>query len=440
MSIATASDIISRPRQSYWQRDVPQTSARPELNENISAEFVIIGGGLAGLSTALQIFEQKPGSEIIILESEYIGFGASGRAGGLLSPFPAPIWVIGAKNNEDQYWGLGYVNRRMHETANWIRTNCPHAECIEEPLHVKAMGPISGGVLEQTDQTLKSTGIEFEFRASESKGRWPTLFLPAHTVHPYRLVCELGAAVERRGAHIFENSAVNSVSQTQDGTHIHLDNGFEVTARSVIVCTNAYTSYISGLGPISAKPVYTYILATEKLDNTQLASFDQSKAFTVELNKENAYYRTHDNRIIFGAIDKSRNANAAEFEVPHAVLRDLSDLFNQSFPGLKPRRFSDTWSGAYHLSLTDLPIVKRLDDNPSVILNVGYGGTGLAFTFICAPLAAALAIGKDFPTTDDQRLFDTIKNTRPPIMSGLLFGAGIGAAVIRSSVFGQSTQ
>ena len=177
------------------------------------------------------------------------------------------------------------------------------------------------------------------------------------------------------------------------------------------------------------------MLATEELDDEALAQFDSSNSFTVELNKENAYYRLHNKRLIFGGLDKNSNSNAEEFEIPRSAMVDLTNLFSQSFPKLKPIRFSESWSGIYHLSLSDLPIVRRLQNAPSVLLNIGYGGTGLAFTFICAPLAAAMAIGSKFQSPEHKRLLDTIVGTHLPIMSGLLFGAGVSAAVIRDLPF-----
>ena len=127
MNIAPPRELVIEPRRSFWQRDTSLRRTRPALNENTSVEFAIIGGGLAGLTTAIAILDQKPTAEVVVLESKFVGFGASGRSGGLLSPFPAPIWIVGATSNDDQRWGLKYVNQRMHETASWLRTHLPNA-------------------------------------------------------------------------------------------------------------------------------------------------------------------------------------------------------------------------------------------------------------------------------------------------------------------------
>ena len=438
MSLTHPYDEAIRTDQSYWQREANLRLTRPSLIENYSAEFVIIGGGFAGLTTANAILEQKPGSEIVILESEYIGFGASGRACGLMGPIPAPVWVVSADSNNDHLWGLRHANQKMHQAAEWVRQTLPDAQCVKTPLRVRGMGPLSSAVLERATHTFEHSDIDFESLPNESKGRWLSFTMAAHTIHPVRLASALARHAEGHGIQIFENTAVDSVAQDGNGAKVHLDNGCEVTARTVIACTNAYSSYISGLGRVRARPVYTYMLASEPLDQDSIDQIEQSNAFTYEMSKEAAYYRLHGDRILFGALDKSSNENAGEFQIPDAIMAELTDLFYQTFPDLKKVQFQDAWSGQYHLSLTDLPIIRRVDTAQSVVLNVAYGGTGIALAFICAPLAASLAIGSEFNTPEDERLYKVITNTRTPVMSGIHFAGNVTAALIRASLLGHS--
>jgi glycine/D-amino acid oxidase-like deaminating enzyme len=83
-----------------------------------------------------------------------------------------------------------------------------------------------------------------------------------------------------------------------------------------------------------------------------------------------------------------------------------------SFPGIAGLTIEDAWSGQFHATTTGLPIIRESATNPAVVLNVGYGGTGVALALACARLAAAVACGGESASTDDARLLSTICETR----------------------------
>ena len=56
-----------------------QTAARPALSGSRSCDVCVVGGGIAGTSTALHLAER--GFDVILLEAQRIGWGASGRSG-----------------------------------------------------------------------------------------------------------------------------------------------------------------------------------------------------------------------------------------------------------------------------------------------------------------------------------------------------------------------
>jgi glycine/D-amino acid oxidase-like deaminating enzyme len=132
--------------------------------------------------------------------------------------------------------------------------------------------------------------------------------------------------------------------------------------------------------------------------------------FTVEVNLAQAYHRMHGDRIIYGGIDKVRAPIGGDFAVPDRVHTSLVRHIEASFPGVTGIRIAHAWSGRFHATPTGLPII-RSSTTPGVILNVGYGGTGVALTLACAPLAATLATGGTL-AVDDARLLAAIQDTR----------------------------
>ncbi|HEY0354536.1 MAG TPA: FAD-binding oxidoreductase, partial [Enterovirga sp.] len=69
---------------SLWAATAPPPPATPPLDASVKADVCIIGGGYAGLSTALHLAEQ--GVKAVVLEAKEPGWGASGRNGGQVIP------------------------------------------------------------------------------------------------------------------------------------------------------------------------------------------------------------------------------------------------------------------------------------------------------------------------------------------------------------------
>jgi hypothetical protein len=85
---------------SYWQREGAGTALQV-TSPPARADIAIMGGGLAGISSALAVLDGQPGASVVVLEQKFVGYGASGRNGGLLSPLPVPVWLLTADKNED---------------------------------------------------------------------------------------------------------------------------------------------------------------------------------------------------------------------------------------------------------------------------------------------------------------------------------------------------
>jgi glycine/D-amino acid oxidase-like deaminating enzyme len=147
------------------------------------------------------------------------------------------------------------------------------------------------------------------------------------------------------------------------------------------------------------------------------------------LNTAYVYYRIHRQRVVYGGIERFTPSGESDFDVPSDVLAGLERLLDRSFPGvgLVPE---EAWGGIYHQTATDLPILKRVGQRGAVVLNVGYGGTGVAMTLICGRIAAGLARGGRFADPDDGRLLAAIEATRVPVAGIARFVAGVAGDVV----------
>jgi len=86
----TANDTPGEHASSWYAETAGELPGHPELTGEVRADVCIVGGGYAGLSAALHLAER--GLDVVLLEANRIGWGASGRNGGQLGTGPrAPI-------------------------------------------------------------------------------------------------------------------------------------------------------------------------------------------------------------------------------------------------------------------------------------------------------------------------------------------------------------
>lgn len=421
---------------SYWQRRGAMPP-RPSVRASVPAEadVAIVGAGLAGLATALSMKDMRPGADVVVLEAETIGFGASGRNGGLVSPLAAPIWLLSARRGNEHGWALTHLHHAAAQFARKLCERIPAADAKPETLRLDAGGLLTGEGLASVARTLDGLAIPHDLGARTARGA-RRLDVPAHTLDPYALVRGLAAEAHAKGIAIHEGVRVARIEDAQGGARLILaraageaaaaraaDPHGIVSARRVVVATNAYTAGIALPRQPSAHAVWNYMLASPELDPVRLTAIGREEQFTVEINRAYVFWRRHGNRIVFGGIDRLRH-KLGEFDVPDEVMRGLDKLTRASLGGdTLPAEVS--WAGCYHATRTELPIIGPAPGLAATVLNVGYGGTGVALTQVLAPVAAAMALGVDCADQDAARLYKTMQATGLPVTAGIKFGAGV---------------
>jgi gamma-glutamylputrescine oxidase len=400
------------------------------------ADIAIIGGGLAGISAALAILDRQPDASVTVLEQKFVGYGASGRNGGLLSPLPVPVWLLTADTNADHAWALHALNRKLHRLGAWLAETVPESEVTPCTLHLQATGRLTTSGLSVIAQTLDRCRIEHRMIEEPGRGGRPTMALPTFTVHPYRLVRALAARAIAKGALVCEHAAVVGIEPaSSSGTRIRLADGKMVEADKVLICTNAYTHAIAGPKAPRAKVVRNYMVETDVLDDETTARLGGGQWFIVELNKSYIFYRVHQRRLIYGGVETFFGAAKSDYEVPAGVLQKLQKHLAHSMPWRpEPLPIASAWGGNFHSTATDLPIIRGAAGGIS--FNIGYGGTGVALTQLFAPHAAAAALDEPCGDDDDARLADVVARTRVPL-TGLL---RLGGRVVRDIVAGKTAR
>jgi glycine/D-amino acid oxidase-like deaminating enzyme len=213
--------------QSLWWETLPPELAGPRrqpLHGDRDADVAIVGAGFTGLWTAYHLLRERPGLDVVVLDREVAGFGASGRNGGWCSAlFPASWAKVARTSSRSSAVSLQHA---LFDTVDEIG-DIAAEEDID--CHWAKGGTY---VLARTPVQLERARAEIAEARAWGFGPDHYRFVPAPearaiigasdvlgatytpdcaAIHPARLVRGLALAVERRGGTIYEGTAVRAI-------------------------------------------------------------------------------------------------------------------------------------------------------------------------------------------------------------------------------------
>ena len=388
---------------SYYAASANKYAPFDTLNESISCDVCVVGGGYTGLSSALHLAEA--GFDVVVLEASRIGFGASGRNGGqLVNSYSRDIDVIEKSYGMDTARMLGSM---MFEGGEIIRERIKRyqIDCDYRPggLFV-AMNDKQLATLEEQKENWERYGnkqLELldanAIRREVASDRYTGALLD-HSgghIHPLNLAIGEADAIRLNGWRVYELSAVTQIQHTTPAV-VRTANG-QVTAKYVIVAGNAYLG--DKVEPELAKrsmPCGTQVITTERLSEDLARSLIPKNYCVEDCNYLLDYYRlTADNRLLYGGgvVYGARDPDDVERLVVPKLLK--------TFPQLKGVKIDYRWTGNFLLTLSRMPQFGRLDTN--IYYMQGYSGHGVTCTHLAGRLIAELLRG-------DAERFDAFAN------------------------------
>ena len=289
---------------SYYSRTKSEQATSESLSEQLSAEVCVIGGGLAGVSTALGLAER--GNSAVLLEANQIGWGASGRNGGFVaSGFSQNPLVLVDKLGLAHTKQLYTLTQKAYDLIQ-LRVRDAEAE-IKSP----TQGTVTASWFDDSDNlrdyihTMNTEfGESFEYWSKEKinemylTSRYHCGYLEPDTSHFQSLNYTLHTAemATNAGARVFVQSPVTKVVGINSDSarwRISTPSG-EVTANHIVY---ACSGYIGSLQPKLSRatlPVATYVLLTEPLGKRLKTAIRAPYAVSDNRFSSN-YYRTVQN-------------------------------------------------------------------------------------------------------------------------------------------------
>ena len=362
---------------SYYRRSLRDPRPRLPLQGRVEAEVCVVGGGLAGVTATLAL--SRMGKDVALLEGERIGWGASGRNGGFVSPgFATGRGAIARRAGPD---GALALHRLSIEGVRFIRDQIDELglEGVD-PVHgiMGALRHDGGAALEEERDTLaRLFNYEVEYLSTEavrerlrSRSYFQALRDPnAFHFHPLNYLRGLAQAAERQGACIFEGS--RAISADLDGTvKVVRTAAGEVAARDVLFCGGGYTDRLVPELRQSMLPIATYVLLTERAPE-RIAEAIRTTDAIGDNRRAGDYYRVVDGgeRILWGGKITTRTAEP----------RNLAELLRRTmvatYPQLDGVRVEVAWSGLMSYARHLMPQIGRL--RPGVWYATAFGGHGM---------------------------------------------------------------
>lgn len=374
-----------------WHDQDVRPEPHPPLKADGKCQLLIVGGGFTGLWAALQAKERQPDLDIILIESTFIGDGASGRTGGFMvhnlahgdtnSDYHFPnetekINALGQQNFKelieslDRYqMDVRYENVGSMQTA----TREHHIAQLRHQYEVKQKSGADVVWLDQNEvrkkvkSPLYQAGVWYRDRGG--------------IVDPARLCWELKRVLLSLGIRLFEGTPMLNLKPQGTGMEAICPEG-SINSEKVLIATNAFRSPLPQVRK-STIPVWDYQLATEPLNDSQMASIGwQDRMGLSDNDNMFHYYRlTKDNRITWGGggavcyyYGSRTDQGVAD---PHDRFERLSKSFFETFPQLEGIRFTHRWSGII-ASSTRFCMVPGIAFDGRVSWSVGYTGLGVA--------------------------------------------------------------
>jgi glycine/D-amino acid oxidase-like deaminating enzyme len=401
---------------SFWlETSGDDLSARPPLDGSVDADVAILGAGLSGLWTAYYLKRRDPGLDIVIVEREIAGFGASGRNGAWCAPdLNISMSRLASLHGED---AARRMQQATYDAVDEVGRACAE-EGIDAGFHkggeiLVARGPQGVPALEDSLREYERFGFGGRYELVDAAGLAGRVNIAgavralvsddAAVVHPGRLVRGLARVVERMGVRIVEGTAVTGF-RPRDGSGkaaLVTDRG-EARAPVVVLAGEAYLSELSALHR-QLVPLWSLIVLTEPVTDAQWSEIGWQNRELVASTRLSIDYlsRTEDGRILFGGRGAPYRLGSPirpEFDRHDPTHARLKAFVREWFPVLRDVRFTHEWGGPLGMPRDWHPTM-AFDPVTGIATSRGYVGHGVSTTNLGGRVLTELITGAGGPLT-----------------------------------------
>lgn len=390
--------------RSYYAATANVATNFARLDGEQHCDVVVVGGGFTGVSAMLHLVER--GYDVVLLEANRIGWGASGRNGGqLIDGFVEEHKIekrLGAdaariayemglecrdividrieKYSIDCDLKFGYLDLALRDRD--LRD-------FEETLDAKTRAAYPHRVeLVGRSEMREYIGSD---RYLGGLVNWGNGHL-----HPLNLCVGEALAAYKLGARIFEHSPVTSID---NGTAPRVVTATGIVhARKILLAGNAYLEKTEPKLSGTVIAAGSYIIATEPLNSALAQELLPHDTACCDQRAALDYFRlSADRRLLFGGMCNYSG------RVPRSIAASLRPKMSAVFPQLADTAIDFEWGGNIAISINRVPQLGRIENN--TYYAQGYSGHGVAPTHLAGKILADIVAG-------DSEQFDVFSKVR----------------------------
>jgi gamma-glutamylputrescine oxidase len=372
VALLHANDRPGQYPESWYAATADALPPFPALQGTVKADVAVIGAGYTGLSAALHLAEA--GRDVVLIDAQRVGFGASGRNGGQLGSGQRKDQISLEKSLGRErarlMWDLGEEAKTLvkdliarHKIDCYLRpgiawTASSKADVDDLHRYAAHMGEIYGYEIE----TFDAAQMHALCPSPDYKGG--ILDRDAAHLHPLRLALGLAAAAQKAGVRIFERTEAHHVApgavRTAQG---------RVEAEHIILATNGYGTGLNRKTAAHVMPINNFIAATEPLGPHTAEVLTEDIAVADSRFVVNYFRLSHDGRLLFGG------GESYGYRFPADIAAKVRKPMLEIFPHLADVRIDYAWGGTLAITLPRLPYLARVDRG--ILSASGYSGHGV---------------------------------------------------------------
>lgn len=394
MDLLTANDRHGEYPQSWYAATTDAPGPFPAAQGDVSCDVCVIGGGFTGLSAALHLAER--GYDVVLLEAQRVGFGASGRNGGQVGMGQRldqdELEKMVGKDDARKLWDMASESVQLvRDMVAKHANDAGFTDGIIHAMHRARYVPEDHAYVRKLNEDygydLIRTVDREEMRelCGSPAYHGGSLDMGAGHTHPLRLAFGMARAAVAAGARIFETSRVTNVS---DGASVKVStDAANIRASHLVWACNGYLGNTQSHVAARVMPINNYILATEPLSDDFAKSLIRDGHAVADSKFVINYFRlSDDNRMLFGG------AESYGYKFPKDIVKLVSKPMLEIYPQLKDTKIDYAWGGTLGITMNRMPHFARLQGN--VLSASGYSGHGVAMATLGGKMVAEAISGQ----------------------------------------------